>query len=244
MISRTSFYAVAFRLKKLRCEGESKIMISKCFFLREFLGCVLVFNLSCLSNEPITSDEAMERLEQGQARFLADKPTPHVIGMKERMKLAMEQHPFAIILTCADSRVTPELIFDQGPGSLFVLRVAGNISEPGVVGSIEYAAKHLRCPLVVVLGHEGCGAVKSAMHLEEVHGQLGALIDQVRLAKSIAGDPEATLRASVDTNVLYHAEDLRHKSALINDLIGSGKLHVKSATYAIDSGRVRWLQRN
>src|SRR5262245_21117460 len=139
---------------------------------------------------PLTHEAAWKRLKEGNARFRADKPAPRELSVKRRAQLAMEQRPFAIVLTCADSRVSRELVFDQGLGNLFVLRVAGNITEPGVVGSIEYAVQHLHCPLVVVLGHANCGAVKAAMDIEEVRGNLGALIEQVRVGKNLPADPK------------------------------------------------------
>src|SRR5439155_1280302 len=115
---------------------------------------------------PVTGAQALERLKAGNTRFAADKSNPKNIGKDRRAVLAKGQHPFAVVLTCADSRVAPELVFDQGLGDLFVLRVAGNIADPFVLGSIEYAVEHLHTPLIVVLGHESCGAVAAALTKE------------------------------------------------------------------------------
>jgi len=189
-----------------------------------------------------TPAEALKRLKEGNVRFQEDKPAPRDASMKKRVKLAMEQHPFAVVLTCADSRVSPELIFDQGLGDLFVLRVAGNITDPGVVGSIEYAVEHLKCPLIVVLGHESCGAVKAAMHLEEVHGNLGALIEQVRVGKDLPKDAKAALEAAVKTNVLHHAGELTHKSTVLKDFVASGRVQVMAGVYSLTTSDVSWLE--
>jgi carbonic anhydrase len=161
--------------------------------------------------------------------------------VKRRLKLAMEQRPFAVVLTCADSRVSPELIFDQGLGDLFVLRVAGNITEPGVVGSVEYAVEHLRCPLVVVLGHESCGAVKAAMHLEDAHGQLGALIEQVRIGKGLSKDPEKALAEAIAHNARHHAGELTYKSSVLKDFATAGRIRIVASVYSLGSGDIAWL---
>jgi carbonic anhydrase len=182
-------------------------------------------------------DEALKRLKDGHARFMADKPAPRHTSMKELVKLAHEQHPFAVVLTCADSRVAPELVFDQGLGDLFTLRVAGNVTETGVVGSVEYAVQKLKCPLVVVLGHDDCGAVKAAMHLEETHGQLGALVEQVRIGKA----PDAP--TATRTNARHHAEEVTHKSQVLRDFVGAGRIRIVAAVYTPGTGAVTWLDR-
>jgi carbonic anhydrase len=190
----------------------------------------------------LNADAALKRLKDGHARFLADKPAPRDLGMKQRVRLAMEQRPFAVILTCADSRVSPELIFDQGLGDLFVLRIAGNVSDPGIVGSIEYAVEHLRCPLIVVLGHESCGAVKAAMNLDEVHGNLGSLIEQVRLGKGTSPEPNVALNQAVINNAIHHAGELTYKSSVIKDAAASEQVQIVPGTYSLSTGDVTWLE--
>src|SRR5207237_5372942 len=108
---------------------------------------------------PLTPDQALSRLVAGNQRFVAHKPTHPHEDLARRHDLAGSQHPFAVVLSCSDSRLPPELVFDQGLGDLFVIRVAGNITDAAVIGSIEYAVEHLHAPLIVVLGHEKCGAV-------------------------------------------------------------------------------------
>jgi len=121
----------------------------------------------------------LEQLKKGNERFVADRLAAKDLGADRRRELAKGQHPFAIVLTCADSRVAPEFIFNQGLGDLFVLRVAGNIADPFVLGSMEYAVEHLHVPLIVILGHTKCGAVDAALAENKPHGNLGKLIEQV-----------------------------------------------------------------
>jgi carbonic anhydrase len=192
--------------------------------------------------EPITAPAALQKLKAGNARFVEDKPAPRDVGPKKRAQLVQGQRPFAIVLTCADSRVTPELIFDQGLGDLFVLRVAGNVSDPDIVGSMEYAVEHLHCPLVVVLGHESCGAVQAAVEGEEVHGNLAALIGQVHPGTKLPEDKKAALAAGVKNNVLFQAGELTHKSPVLKELAGSGRIRIVAGVYSLKTGEVDWLE--
>src|SRR5262249_56782131 len=152
-----------------------------------------------------TSAQALERLKAGNARFAEDKPEAKKIYSERRKELAKGQNPFAIILACADSRVTPELVFDQGLGDVFVLRLAGNIVDPAVLGSIEFAVANLRNPLVVVLGHEDCGAVKAALEGKPAEGNLGWLVKQIDVGGNLPKDPTAALEAGIKANVLHQA---------------------------------------
>src|SRR5436190_300954 len=126
--------------------------------------CIFLVAPSFSQEKPaVTADQALERLKKGNEKFVADRSEIPNVGAERRRELAKGQHPFAIVLTCADSRVTPEYIFNQGLGDVFVLRVAGNIADQFETGSIEYAVEHLHSPLIVVLGHSKCGAVDAAM---------------------------------------------------------------------------------
>ena len=139
-----------------------------------------------------TPDAALKRLKESNARFAADQLARKDIGSKRRAELTQGQRPFAVILTCADSRVAPELIFDEGLGELFVLRVAGNVSNPDIIGSIEYAVAALKTPLVVVLGHSNCGAVAAAVEGKHLEGNLGKLIDRVQPGRNLPKDKGAS----------------------------------------------------
>ncbi len=123
----------------------------------------LVFSAQAADKPSPTAEQAWQRLKDGNQRFAADRLEGKDVDAARRQELTAGQHPFAIVLSCADSRVPPEIIFDQGLGKLFVVRVAGNISEPFALGSIDYAVEHLHVPLIVVLGHEKCGAVAAAL---------------------------------------------------------------------------------
>lgn len=117
----------------------------------------------------LSAADALQRLQDGNARFVADHAVTHDLGDQRRHELVGGQHPFAIVLACADSRVPPELLFDQGLGDLFVIRVAGNVVDPAILGSIEYAVDHLGVQLVVVLGHEACGGVQAVLDAQNDH---------------------------------------------------------------------------
>jgi carbonic anhydrase len=187
-------------------------------------------------------EEALKRLKEGNSRFVADKLAERNLGKTRRAELAKGQAPFAIVLGCADSRVVPELLFDQGLGDLFVIRVAGNVTDPAIVGSIEYAVEHVRTPLIVVLGHEGCGAVKAALAKGELHGNLAELIKLVKVGEGLPSDTAAKTEAAIKNNAKYHADRLRKQSPLINDFAASGRVRIVAATYSLKIGAVEWLQ--
>ncbi|HET8734808.1 MAG TPA: carbonic anhydrase [Anaeromyxobacteraceae bacterium] len=150
--------------------------------------------------------------------------------------------PVAAVVGCADSRVPPELLFDQGLGDLFVVRVAGNVAEPGVVGSVEYAAEHLGTPLVIVLGHEGCGAVKSTLDGAGEEGNLGSLVKEIRPAIADACQAAApgcdAVHQGVHLNARAQAKSLLARSAALQGLVAAGKVRVVVATYDLASGKV------
>lgn len=202
----------------------------------------------------ISADEALARLREGNARFVGgvrslDALTSHT----RRSELVNGCSPFAIILGCSDARVPAELIFDQGFGDLFVIRVAGNIVSPSQVGSVEFAAERFGTQLVVVLGHTQCGAVTAT--LEEIRRHtsdspnLLSIVDRIRpsvetlLSTDLAADPDDTrlLRAAVRANVRTSADHLRHGSALLEKLMHQGRLLVVGAEYSLETGEVVFL---
>src|SRR5260370_39711750 len=168
--------------------------------------------------------QAVEQLKTGNARFASDKLAAKDIGTDRRQDLAKGQTPFAVILTCAGSRVAPERVFDQGLGDLFVLRVAGNVAAPAVLGSIEYAVEHLHTPLIVVMGHESCGAVKAAIDGGHLEGNLGTLIRQVHPGRDLPKDPKAGLDVGVKNNVLVQTRLLTVESAGLKEVAQSKRV--------------------
>ena len=197
----------------------------------------------------VTASDALKRLHKGNWRFVNGKnDIARSIGEARRAELVDGQKPFAVILACSDSRVPVELIFDQGLGELFVIRVAGNIVAPSQIGSIEYAAARLGVRLVVVLGHSNCGAVEAALQAltdkqEIASPHLRSIVDTIRPAlEPLIGEPEnVTLRKAVRANILQSVEQLQHGSQLLEQLIASGDLTIVGAKYSIESGEVKFL---
>jgi carbonic anhydrase len=188
-----------------------------------------------------TPEKALDRLKEGNARFVADKPTTRDNTDKKRRELVKGQRPFAIVLACADSRVSPELIFDQGLGDLFVLRVAGNIADPALLGSMEYGVTHLKSPLIVVLGHEKCGAVEAAISGQKLDGNLGKLIDMVQPGKDLPKDEKQALNAGIANNVRTQAGLLTSKSDVLKDFVSSKRIRIATGVYSLETGKVTWL---
>jgi carbonic anhydrase len=198
----------------------------------------------------ISAIEALARLQEGNRRFAANQAKGRSLSTSApAAALITGQEPFAIILGCSDSRVPAELVFDQGFGDLFVIRVAGNIVAPSQVGSVEFAASQFSTRLVVVLGHSQCGAVGAA--LDELQGSataqsrnLRSIVDRVRPALETlvempgAQNRETLLEEGVRANVRASADQLRHGSELLENLIRSDGLVVIGAVYSLESGAV------
>jgi carbonic anhydrase len=196
----------------------------------------------------IPAKEALERLRDGNRRFAADTPDP-LASLARRRESAGGQSPFAIILGCSDSRVPAEIVFDQGLGDLFVIRVAGNIVAPSQVGSVEFAAERFHTRLVVVLGHSECGAIMAT--IEELgrpessrSRNLRSIVDRIRpsvedlLATEIGHHTETLVRQAVRANIRSSAAHLRHGSEILEQLIQSQGLLVVGAEYSLDTGIV------
>jgi len=189
----------------------------------------------------VTPDQALRRLKDGNDRFVANGGTRHELGLAKRQQLAKGQAPFAAVLTCADSRLAPEFIFDQGLGDLFVVRVAGNVAEPFGLGSLEYAVEHLHVPLVVLLGHEECGAVAAALDKARPGGNLEKLIGTIHVGSDPPKLRATALAAAVENNVRYQTRALTGQSPLIRDEAAKGKIRIVSGIYHLASGKVDWL---
>lgn len=190
----------------------------------------------------ISADAAFARLTEGNKRFVTDALTHPDQSAARRTETAQGQHPFAVILTCADSRLSPEIIFDQGIGDLFVVRNAGNLLDDHVIGSIEYAAEHLHATLVVVLGHTKCGAVSAAVAGGEAPGHLKSIVaslaDAVALARKKPGDP---VDNAVRVNAKLAATALAQSEPLLGEAVKAGQLKVVAARYDITTGQVEFF---
>ena len=196
----------------------------------------------------IPAEEALARLREGNARFVAEERSNHDhIGEARRAQVADGQEPFAIVLGCSDSRVPAELIFDQGLGDLFVIRVAGNIVAATQIGSIEFAAERYHTRLVVVLGHTQCGAIGATLEAIENDSEtpsrnLQFIVDRVRPAieplfkTELANDRDALAREAVRANIRASVEQLRDGSGLLEDLIQSNGLMIVGAEYSLETG--------
>ena len=198
----------------------------------------------------ISASQALERLQQGNRRFAADEGGgAAAIDHARRSELVAGQAPFAIILGCSDSRVPAELVFDQGVGDLFVIRVAGNVVAPSGVGSVEFAADQFGTRLVVVMGHTGCGAVGATIEqLERPTAarspNLRSIVDRIRPAveglfeTDLRRDKAALMRAAVRANIRASADHLRHGSQVLEELILGDGLMVVGAEYSLETGVV------
>ena len=194
----------------------------------------------------LTAEAALRQLLEGNARFVADAELHPDRGAELRARLASEQHPMAVILGCADSRVPPELLFDQGLGDLFVIRNAGNIVDTMSLASVEYAVDNLGVSLVLVLGHERCGVVTAALEVAQeggaVPGHLWNLIDAVHPAIDKPGDGgDDLLDNVVRAHVANQVALLRRADPIVSRAVKSGTVQVMGARYDIDRGQVEIL---
>ncbi|EZQ10412.1 MULTISPECIES: carbonic anhydrase [unclassified Acinetobacter] len=201
----------------------------------------------------LTAQEALERLKIGNQRFVEGQ-TKHqrLLTHHERAQMAETQEPFAIVLGCSDSRVPAEMVFDQGLGDLFVIRVAGNIVAPSQVGSVEFAAESFNCPLVIVLGHTHCGAIDSTIEALRNPQQppsvnLMSIVNRVRpsveilMQTELKDDLKKLSVHAVRSNVFASVNQLRHGSAVLENLIAQGKLKVVGAEYSLETGEVTFF---
>jgi len=193
----------------------------------------------------LSPDEALDRLKKGNQRYVDGVMKRHDFGA-ERSVLAGGQNPYAGILSCADSRIAPEYAFDSGRGDLFVVRVAGNFAEEDGIASFEYAVKFLGTTLLVVLGHDKCGAVDAAIKTvkdgADLPGHLPHLVDHIAPAvKSAMSEQGDLLANAIRENVLLNVEKLKMASPILSDYVKDGKVQVAGGIYKLKDGRVEWL---
>lgn len=202
----------------------------------------------------VTAQEALQRLREGNRRFASGlRHADALVDEVRRTALTRGQAPFAVVLGCSDSRVPAEIIFDQGLGDLFVIRVAGNVVAPSQIGSVEFAAERYGTPLVVILGHSNCGAIEATLEVltrptAAQSRNLRSIVDRIRpsieglLATELRHDHDALLRQAVRTNVRTSANQLRHGSALIEELTRGARLKVIGAEYSLETGLVEFFE--
>ncbi len=191
-------------------------------------------------------EDALNKLTNGNKRFVNCNPGQKDVSATRRKELVNGQHPFAIVVTCSDSRVSPEIVFDEGLGDIFVVRVAGNVLDPIALGSIEYAAEHLHAPLLILMGHDRCGAVSAAMDANgEVEGNIGAIVKKimpaVKKAKTKGGSKDEMLDTAIRENVTLSYNDIQKQSPVLKHLIDKGELKVVAGIYHLASGEVETL---
>jgi len=201
----------------------------------------------------ITASEALQRLQEGNRRFVSGvRSVDTLVKQLQRADLVAGQAPFAIILGCSDSRVPAELIFDQGLGDLFVIRVAGNIVAPSQIGSVEFAVERFGTPLVVVLGHTMCGAVIATLDdlecpSEARSSNVLSIVNRIRptveplFETELRRNPGQLLETAIRANILAATNHLRHGSAMLEQLIQNGNLTIVGAEYSLESGEVAFF---
>lgn len=191
----------------------------------------------------ITPEKALQRLVDGNARYVANQPRQRDFGAK-RAARAQGQYPIAGIISCADSRLAPELAFDQDPGTLFVVRVAGNFVNPDGLASLEYGVAVLGIPLLMVLGHSGCGAIDATIKVIQddiaLPGHLPELVDALKpgVQKAVDAEPANLLDAAIAENVRHNVARLRQATPVVAELVEEGKVQVMGAVYDIATGRI------
>ena len=201
----------------------------------------------------MTANEALQRLQQGNERFVSGvRSIDSLVKQMQREDFVNRQAPFAIILGCSDSRVPAELVFDQGLGDLFVIRVAGNIVAPSQVGSVEFAVSQFGMPLVVVLGHSMCGAVKATLEeikrpSDQTSSNVLSIVSRIRpsvellLETDLHDNPEHLLKAAIRSNTLASTNSLRHGSQMLEQLILEDRLAIVAAEYSLETGVVEFI---
>jgi carbonic anhydrase len=194
---------------------------------------------SAVKPKPVTPDAALKNLIEGNNRFVVNKRLYPRQSKSRLEETSLGQYPFAAILGCADSRVPAEIVFDQGLGDLFVVRVAGNVVSPETIGSLEFSTAVLGAQLIVVLGHAKCGAVSAAVKGTPLPGRIGSFVEEIKPAVEIARNKPGNLEDNaIIANVQYQAQRLAESSTILKGLIKEGKLKIVGGRYDLATGKV------
>jgi len=192
-------------------------------------------------------DDPIRRLMAGNERFAKGRHRP-ANYKSERAMLTKGQHPYAIVLSCSDSRVPPEIVFDESLGRLFVVRVAGNVVDPATLGSIEYAAEHLHSKMLFVLGHESCGAVRAAVDGGHFTPSIESIVEKIKpaVAASRRDHPNAKdiLPFAIQENVAVQIRSIVDQSNILREMIEKKELRIEGGVYRLDSGKVDFFMKN
>ena len=229
---------------------KSSNLVGKIAALAAIIAATACLAFASAGAAGVSADEALQRLMDGNQRYVQSKMGACAASdASAREKLARTQHPYAIILACSDSRVPPELVFDKSLGEIFVIRVAGNVADPIVLGSIEYATEHLGAQLIMVLGHERCGAVTAALNSKgKPEGNIGAIISAIQPSAKKARkiyqgkSNEELVECAVEVNAKAVAAGLTKKSKLLAEQLKEGKIKIVAAKYDLDDGKVTLLK--
>lgn len=211
------------------------------FLLMAFITFQTVPVFAAGMNSHLDAPQALAELKSGNGRFVSSKMKHPRQDMTQVRETAKGQNPFAVVITCSDSRVSPEVIFDQGLGDLFVIRVAGNVLGDAEIGSVEYAVAHLHTPLVVVLGHTKCGAVAAVVENDELTPSLKKSLKGISVAKKAAmkqgGD---ILAVTTEINICQGVEILKNKQPVLQGKVANGEVKILPAIYDVESGIVKF----
>jgi carbonic anhydrase len=204
---------------------------------------VILTTFGATAEEAATPRSGLGRLKVGNERFVKNASAPVSLSALTRQELTKGQNPFAMVLSCADSRVPPEYIFNAGLGELFVVRAAGEVVDKSVLATLEYGAEHLHIPLLVVMGHESCGAVKAVVDNAEVTGpNLEYMVKAIRAGVTRSGVERTNIKAAILANVEQAINDALETSAILRHAVDSGTLQVAGAYYELGSGRVSFSE--
>jgi carbonic anhydrase len=205
-------------------------------------GCKSAAPATTAPTDQGTTQSPLDVLKEGNRRFVEGRMVHDHQNMERLVEVAKGQHPIAIIVGCSDSRVAPEIVFDQGLGDLFVVRVAGNVVDDHAIGSIEYAVEHLHASLIVVLGHDRCGAVQAAISGDDAPGHIQSLVESIRPAVEAAkSEPGDLLDNAINENVRRVVSQLQTSQPILGQAVQEGHLQVVGARYLLDSGSVRFF---
>lgn len=208
---------------------------------------LLISSCSTESNPVVSNQTPLETLLEGNERFNQGKSIHPDESIDYLSNLKKGQHPVAVVISCSDSRVPPELVFDQGLGKIFSIRTAGNVIGDYELGSIEYAVEHLKCNLIIVLGHENCGAVDAFIHNphDKKGGHIQTIVDYIaneEEEKAIPAAMRSNIEMAVKANILHGVHLLKNSEPELKEVFKAGKLEIVGAFYDLDNGQVKLLK--